>query len=92
MGPREVIEGNAQLNELLHDREYAGRVERSILFHVEAWDVNCPQHIHRRLPASEVEPVIAALQQQISDLQNEIGKLNRESSVVSGLLAGRPAH
>lgn len=91
-GRAEVIEGNAQLNELLHDREYAGRVERSILFHVEAWDVNCPQHIHRRVPASEVEPVIAALQKQISDLQNEIGKLNSESSVVSGLLAGRPAH
>ncbi len=91
-GRAEVIEGNDELNERFHDLNYPGRVERSILFYVEAWDVNCPQHIHRRLPASVVEPVIATLQKQISDLQNEIGKLNSEGSTISGPLAGRPSH
>ncbi len=67
-GRAEVVEGNAELNERLQDLEYAGRVERSILFHVDAWDVNCPQHIHRRLLASQVEPVIAALQSQNKDM------------------------
>ena len=79
-----MIEGNDALNERLHDPSYAGKVERSILFHVEAWDVNCPQHIHRRLPAAVVEPVIAALQKQISDLQDEIAKLKSEGSAMSG--------
>lgn len=79
-GRAEVIEGNAELTERLHDSEYAGRVERSILFHVEAWDVNCPQHIHRRLPASEVDLVIAAFQNQINDLQKEIAKLQNETT------------
>ncbi len=78
-GRAEVVEGNAELNERLHDPAYAGKVERSILFHVEAWDVNCPQHIHRRLPASLVEPVIAALQQRVSDLQKEIADLKGEA-------------
>ncbi len=91
-GRAEVIEGNDELNERFHDLNYPGRVERSILFYVEAWDVNCPQHIHRRLPASVVEPVIATLQKQISDLQNEIGKLNSEGSTICGPLAGRPSH
>src|SRR5688572_31921848 len=30
---------------------YPGTVERAIVFTVEAWDVNCPQHIHRRFPS-----------------------------------------
>ncbi len=77
-GRAEVIEGNAELNERLRDPRYPGKVERSIVFHIEAWDVNCPQHIHRRLPASIVEPAIAALQKQIRDLQHEIAKLKSE--------------
>lgn len=78
-GRAEVIEGNDELNERFHDLRYPGRVERTILFYVEAWDVNCPQHIHRRLPASVVEPVIAELQKKISELQGEIEKLNSQS-------------
>jgi uncharacterized protein len=78
-GRAELIEGNEPLNERLRDPEYAGKVERSILFHVEAWDVNCPQHIHRRLPISVVEPVISDLQKKIKDLQSEIAKLKGEA-------------
>lgn len=48
-GRAEEIEGNAELNERLSDPEHTGKVDRSLLFHVEAWDVNCHQHIHRRL-------------------------------------------
>ncbi len=73
-----MIEGNSELNERLHDADYVGKAERSVLFHVEAWDINCPQHIHRRLPASAVEPIIAGLQLQISELQNQIARLNGE--------------
>lgn len=74
-GRAEWVEGNETLNARLQDPAYAGKVERSILFHVEAWDANCPQHIHRRIPAAVVDPVITNLQQRISELESEIANL-----------------
>ncbi len=38
-GHAEVIEGNTELNDRLSDPSYSGKVERSILFRIEAWDV-----------------------------------------------------
>lgn len=47
-GIAKVVEDDAALLEGLADPQYPGRPERAILFTIEAWDVNCPQHIHRR--------------------------------------------
>lgn len=47
-GTAKVIEDDAALLAELADPEYPGRPERAILFTIEAWDVNCPQHIHKR--------------------------------------------
>lgn len=71
-GHAEVIEDNAELNESLRDPNYAGRVERSILFHVKAWDANCPQHIHNRYPQSQVAPVIEGLQARVAELEAKL--------------------
>jgi len=60
-GAARVVEGDAALLEKLRDREYPGEAERAILFTIEAWDVNCPQHIHRRFSARQVAPVIEEL-------------------------------
>jgi hypothetical protein len=38
---------------LLSDPEYKAKPERVILFHIDAWDVNCPQHIKRRYTVEE---------------------------------------
>ena len=76
-GTAEVIEGDAYLLERLHDHTYDGKVERAILFRIEAWDVNCSQHIHRRFPEAVVEPVIASLESQIAELQREIARLKQ---------------
>ena len=47
-GTAEYVEDDqGLLAELSHD-DYGGRVERAIKFHLQAWDVNCPQHITRR--------------------------------------------
>ena len=45
-GTARVVENDAKLLEKLSDPTYPGRVERAILFTVEAWDMNCHQHIH----------------------------------------------
>lgn len=74
-GTAEVIEGDLPLLERLQDASYNGRVERAILFHIEAWDVNCPQHIHRRFPEAAVDQVVTSLRGQITELQEEIARL-----------------
>lgn len=78
-GQAEVIEGNAELNDQLRDPDYTAKVERAILFRIEAWDVNCPQHIHRRFPATAVERVIESMRNEIEQLKNEIANLRNSS-------------
>jgi hypothetical protein len=46
-GIARVVEDDPALLDQLRDPSYPGEVERAILFTIEAWDVNCPQHIHR---------------------------------------------
>ncbi len=74
-GQAEVVEGNTELNDRLSDVNYSAKVERSILFRIEAWDVNCPQHIHRRFPATAVEQVMESMRNEIEQLKNEISRL-----------------
>ncbi len=40
--------------ERLSDPSYKADPERLFLFHVEAWDINCPQHITPRYSAEEI--------------------------------------
>jgi hypothetical protein len=62
------------LLERLQDPEYPGKVERAILFSIEAWDVNCPQHIHKRFPQREVAPIIENLQDHIGELELKLAQ------------------
>lgn len=77
-GRAEVIEENPELNERLRDPDYAGRVERSILFHIKAWDANCPQHIHNRYPQSQVAPIIDGLQARVAELEAKLALYESE--------------
>lgn len=79
-GQAEVIEGNPELNERLSDPSYSAKVERSILFRIEAWDINCPQHIHRRFPASAVEQAVESMRDEIQQLKEEITRLKNDST------------
>ena len=76
-GTARVVEDDAELLETLRDPDYSGRVERAILFSIEAWDVNCPQHIHKRFPQLAVAPVIEKLQAQVVELQQTIAEYER---------------
>ena len=57
-GTARVVEDDAALLDGLADPAYSGRVERAILFHIETWDANCPQHIHRRIPERDVAALL----------------------------------
>ncbi len=72
-GQARVVEDDPELLQRLSDSDYsAGRVERAIVFEIEAWDMNCPQHIHRRFPQSIVGPLIEKLQWQIQELEAKL--------------------
>jgi len=50
---------------------YQAKPEQAILFEVEAWDINCPQHIPQKIDASDVERVLGDLQRRIAELEAE---------------------
>ena len=80
-GKARVVEDDRELLDRLRDEDYPGRPERAILFTVEAWDVNCQQHIHKRLLQSDVASVVDELRGQIRDLQERL--VARESGMTS---------
>jgi predicted pyridoxine 5'-phosphate oxidase superfamily flavin-nucleotide-binding protein len=71
-GNARVVEDDPALLDGLRDSSYPGKVERAILFEIEAWDVNCPQHIHKRFSQRQVAPVIEQLQSRIAELEAEL--------------------
>jgi uncharacterized protein len=42
-----------------------------ILFSIEAWDVNCSQHITGRLSEAEIEQMMGVVQERVAALQAE---------------------
>lgn len=74
-GNARVVEDDLALLDQLHDPSYPGRVERAILFEIEAWDVNCQQHIHKRFSQKQVAPIIEQLQDRIAELEAKLNAL-----------------
>ena len=73
-GTARVVENDPQLLERLRDPEYPGKVERAIVFTVESWDLNCPQHIHRRFDERQVTALTDALQARVEDLETRLAR------------------
>jgi hypothetical protein len=74
-GRARVVENDPALLARLSDAGYRARPERAILFTVEAWDVNCSQHITARFTEAEVSEASAALLQRIAALETENARL-----------------
>jgi len=68
-GRARVVTDDAALFERLADPSYGARVEQAIVFDVEAWNANCPQHIPQLVHASDVEPVVTALRDRVAYLE-----------------------
>ncbi len=71
-GRAEVVENDAELRKKLYDPEYGSEPERTLLFHVDAWEVNCPQHIKPRFTKEEIGESMHALHTRIAELEAKV--------------------
>jgi uncharacterized protein len=74
-GRARVVENDAALVEKLFDAGYKAKPERVILFTIEAWDVNCSQHIVTRYTEAQLEEAFADVRKTIAALQEENARL-----------------
>jgi uncharacterized protein len=77
-GKAEFLEGDSAFMEQLRIPNDSTEVERVILFHVEAISENCPQHIPIRYSETEVAALMAPLQAQIVELEQQLRDLTQE--------------
>ncbi len=71
-GRARIVEDDPDLLARLADADYQGKPEQAVVFEVEAWDVNCPQHIVRRYDETHVEKLIAPLKAHIEQLESQL--------------------
>ena len=74
-GRARVIEGDTELMERLVDPSYKAKPQRAIAFRIEAWDINCRQHIMARYTEAEIAPAVNQLAQRIKELEEEVARL-----------------
>ena len=77
-GRARVVENDAGLLAKLMPEGYDARPQQAIVFTIEAWDVNCPQHIPQKLDAADVAAAVAKLERRVSELEAENAR-QRES-------------
>lgn len=80
-GRARVVEDDVALIERLMPKDYRARPEQAILFAVEAWDINCSQHIPRKIDAEEAAATIARLKTQIAALAAENTRMREALAV-----------
>ena len=79
-GRARVVEGDVELMERLVDPTYKAKPQRAIVFTLEAWDVNCRQHITARYSEAEMAPAVNKLIARIKELEEEVARLKGEKA------------
>jgi uncharacterized protein len=74
-GRARVVEDEEALLAKLWPEGYKARPEQVIVFEVEAWDTNCPQHIPQMFYAEDVAQTIQQFQARIRELEAEVAAL-----------------
>lgn len=69
-GRAEVSDDPALIAQLMPEG-YRARPEQAIIFRIDAWDVNCPQHIPQKINAADVSAALARLNARIAELEAE---------------------
>ena len=81
-GRAQIVENDVSLIARLLPETTRGRADRALLIAVEAWDVNCSQHIPLRLDAETMEALLAERDDRIARLEREVATLNGQLTVL----------
>jgi predicted pyridoxine 5'-phosphate oxidase superfamily flavin-nucleotide-binding protein len=74
------ILGHIEIKDVTRDAElasklavtgYKAKIERAMLFHLESFDWNCPQHITPRFTEAELVPALAPIRERLESLEAE---------------------
>jgi uncharacterized protein len=82
-GSARVVEDDPDLIQKLMPAGYKARGEAAIVFTVEAWDTNCPQHIPQMMFAEDVAGAVDSLKARIAQLEAENARLRAASAAQS---------
>lgn len=83
-GHAKFVENDQDLLSRLTDGAYQGIPQRSLLFSLEAWDINCPQHITPRFTEDDIAEAVARMQ---APWQQRITELEAENETLRAALA-----
>ncbi|MCM0667628.1 pyridoxamine 5'-phosphate oxidase family protein [Flavobacterium tyrosinilyticum] len=72
------LKDNEELYNALKPSDYKFRPERMILFEIQAYDWNCPQHITPRFTKEDVEMAFQPQKEYIAKLENTIKELEEK--------------
>jgi predicted pyridoxine 5'-phosphate oxidase superfamily flavin-nucleotide-binding protein len=80
-----IIELNEdhKLREQLDLKEYMVRPERMMVFDIDAYDWNCPQHITPRYTAEEINEAFVPQREHIAHLEQEVKRLKAKLDELS---------
>lgn len=69
------LKENEELYNLLKPTDYKFKPERMMVFEIQAYDWNCPQHITPRYTTEEIEEALLPQKEYIKNLENKIKEL-----------------
>lgn len=81
-GHASVVDNDEALLARVVDPSYSARVERAILIEIDAWDINCRQHIPRKIAAEDVASAIEHLESRIRVLEAENAAFKQQNTSV----------
>ncbi len=86
LGHVQIVEAGTEpeLMARLVDTGYRASIDRAFVIHVEAFDWNCPQHIHRRFTEEQIRNAVEPLEERLQELSKENARLRQELAASSG--------
>jgi predicted pyridoxine 5'-phosphate oxidase superfamily flavin-nucleotide-binding protein len=72
------IDENHKLYEDLRPQDYKFKPERMMIFHIKAYDWNCPQHITPKYSVEEIQELFEPQKEYIKTLEQEVRSLKEK--------------
>ena len=79
-GRAEIVEDDPDLVRKVTDPEDANIPERVIIFHISAWDKNCPKFITPRFDEEQIAAILTPLQDRIHELEAELAAIRNSAA------------